>query len=334
MRVRSLFYAVLFLFAWSYCFAQTFTITDLGTLAGGDLSGAHAINASGQITGFAGNTDGSDAVFRYSNGVMTSLGTLGGSVGTGTSINSSGQIAGYSTNSTTYRAFITHGDTLVDIGDLGGGSATAYAINDQGVVVGNSYLADDEIHPFLYSNGTMIDLGTLGSNQPGWWNSAQGINKSGAVVGISYAADGNFFGFVWRKGKMYKLGTLGGLWSDATAINDKGQITGQAYTKDGLAHAFITQGTRLIDLGTIDGGSSSLWGFGINNAGVVVGQSTFKDTYHAFVYANGKIRDLNKLIPTGSGWTLLSANGINDKNQIVGVGMHNGQEHAFLLTLR
>ncbi len=44
------------------------------------------------------------------------------------------------------------------------------------------------------------------------------------------------------------------------------------------------------------------------------------------------MKDLNKLIPPGSGWVLVEADGVNDSGQIVGMGMHNGQEHAFLLT--
>ncbi len=42
--------------------------------------------------------------------------------------------------------------------------------------------------------------------------------------------------------------------------------------------------------------------------------------------------DLNSLIPSSSGWTLEDAYGINDYGQIVGVGIINGLEHAFLLT--
>jgi probable HAF family extracellular repeat protein len=100
-----------------------------------------------------------------------------------------------------------------------------------------------------------------------------------------------------------------------------------------LAHAFITNSSgKLTDLGTISGSTSTTWGFGINDSGVVVGQSTFGNTYHAFVYTGGKMKDLNKLITAGSGWTLIEADSINASGQIVGMGMHNGQEHGYLLT--
>jgi probable HAF family extracellular repeat protein len=133
---------------------------------------------------------------------------------------------------------------------------------------------------------------------------------------------------------MTKMGTLGGPWSQGYAINNKGQITGLAYTKNGSAHAFIANcGTcPLKDLGTFSGSTSTVWGFGINDAGIVVGQATFAGTYHAFVYGSGKIKDLNGMIPGGSGWVLIEADGINAAGQIVGMGTHNGQEHAFLLT--
>jgi hypothetical protein len=44
------------------------------------------------------------------------------------------------------------------------------------------------------------------------------------------------------------------------------------------------------------------------------------------------MRDLNDLIPAGSGWELETARGINDNGWIVGEGTFNGEHRMFLLT--
>jgi hypothetical protein len=43
------------------------------------------------------------------------------------------------------------------------------------------------------------------------------------------------------------------------------------------------------------------------------------------------MNDLNQLIRAGSGWQRITASAINDGGQIVGAGMFQGQQHAFLL---
>lgn len=44
------------------------------------------------------------------------------------------------------------------------------------------------------------------------------------------------------------------------------------------------------------------------------------------------VTDLNELIDPASGWILNNATGINESSQIIGRGMINGENHAFLLT--
>lgn len=321
------------------CTAQTsYTFTDLGAIGSNAFSVAKGVNATGQVSGATGpNNSAASQVFSYSNGTMTGLGTLGGNSGIGNSINASGQIAGYSQDASgAYRAFLATNGTLNDIGDLGGGSAVAYGINDVGQVVGSAVTSDGSNHPFLYGAGKMLDLGTLGSPKGGsWWNSAQGVNNSGQFTGTSYTANSGFFAFLWSNGKMTKMGTLGGPWSQGYAINNKGQVTGLAYTKSREAHAFLASCAtcKLKDLGAF-GKFGTTWGFGINDSGDVVGQATCncKTGYVAFLYSNGKLQDLNKLVSV-PGWTLIEADSINNAGQIAGTAMNDkGEEHGFLLT--
>jgi probable HAF family extracellular repeat protein len=184
-------------------------------------------------------------------------------------------------------------------------------------------------HAFLYSNGHMTDLGTLGGDT----STAYGISNRGVIVGYAYNQAGNFLGFFWRSGRMTALGTLGGTWSSAAAINNVNQITGQAYTRNNFAaHAFRLSNGIMTDLGTLGGTYS--WGLGINNSGTVVGRSDAQDnSQHAFISTNGgRMQDLNNMIPVGSGWMLGEATAINDAGQIAGYGTTNGETHAFLLT--
>ncbi len=49
-------------------------------------------------------------------------------------------------------------------------------------------------------------------------------------------------------------------------------------------------------------------------------------------WEGGTAFDLNTLLVDGGGWTLQSAEGINDRGQIVGYGQFGGQTRAYLLT--
>jgi probable HAF family extracellular repeat protein len=53
-------------------------------------------------------------------------------------------------------------------------------------------------------------------------------------------------------------------------------------------------------------------------------------TAHAYLWQNGAINDLNQIQTYNSGWELSDAHGINDLGNIVGWGLINNQEHAFI----
>jgi probable HAF family extracellular repeat protein len=100
-------------------------------------------------------------------------------------------------------------------------------------------------------------------------------------------------------------------------------------------HALLYSAGTVSDLGTL-GGTLSV-ATGINNHGQIVGyagnygDSAFYDK--AIIYSDGTMTDLNTLIDPGSGWTLQTANAINDNGQIVGYGINAaGQGHAYMLT--
>jgi probable HAF family extracellular repeat protein len=319
---RALSTFALAILASSAAFAQSYTVTDLGTL-GGAHTEANGIGSLGQIVGAAEGADGIYRAFLYSGRALHDLALFGDAQSTATAINASSQIAGYYYDHG-YKAYLMTNGNAVDLGNLGADYAVAWALNGHGDVVGDSKTSDLADHAFVYSHGVMRDLGTFGGGS----STALGINNGGQITGYAYTAAGDFVAFLWQGGTMTRIGTLGGDWSKGFAIDDTGQIVGQAYTAGNrAAHAFLYCGGQMFDLEGL--GNTYSAALAINASGTkVVGWSGD----HAFLYANGRMQDLNTLIPRNSGWTLVSATGIDDTGLITGTGQFHGEEHAFLLT--
>ena len=306
--------------------APAYNITDLGA---GD---AEAMNDSGQIA-----LNRPNGAFLYSNGTLTALGTLGGSSSYATALNDDGQVVGYSWTSGASgtpreHAFLYSDGTISDLGTLGGDYSYAAGINDSGQVVGRSETSGGSYHAFLYGNGTMHDLGVLpGTSASG----AVGINKSGVVAGWSDNPNGGTAqAFLYSNGTMNALDALG--WSNtlATAINDSGQVVGGSDTTSGSYQPFLYTNGTITAIGallpTLNRANS------INNSGQAVGYFNYNSPatpIRAFLYRDGTVYDLNNLIPSGSGWALDYASGINNLGQIIGWGTNQyGYADSFLLT--
>jgi probable HAF family extracellular repeat protein len=93
----------------------------------------------------------------------------------------------------------------------------------------------DKLHAFLWEDGTMTDLGTLGTGESYAW----AINNRGQITGYSDTSKGQTHAFLWEGGVMTDLGTLGGKYSFAYAINDHGQVVGASYTTSRAEHACL-----------------------------------------------------------------------------------------------
>jgi len=304
--------------------AQTYTVTDLGTLGGGQSNGI-AINAAGQVTGDALTPAAEGHAFLFTSGVMTDLGTLGATYSRGHSINATGQVTGYfgRQDNTMGRAFLYSGGVMTDLGALGGRYSTGLAINEPGQVTGFAVTADNVFRAFLYDSGVMRDLGTLGGANS--WGNA--LNTAGQVTGESETAAGERHAFRYSDGVMTHLGTLGGTYSEGFAINDGGQVTGYSTTGDNNLHAFLYSNGVMKDLGTL-GGTYSV-GFAVNAAGQVTGDAATTAggaEEHGFLYSGGVMTDLGTL-----GGTRSSALAINARGQVTGWSTTaSGIAHAFL----
>jgi probable HAF family extracellular repeat protein len=329
-------------------------VMDLGVLPGGAVSQANWVSGNGLIAGFSQSGQMDPLVgFPENRGVLwydskiVDLGTLpGGHESLALAVNNRGQVVGFGFNNvpdpisltgfpTQTRALLWQDGAIKDLGTLGGPDAIGGGINNRGEVFGISYTPIDpaagfpSIHPFLWRNGTMLDLGSLGGTD----SEPNAINESGEVVGFStLAGDAVSHPFVWRTGKLQDLGTLGGRNANARWINNRGDIIGRAdlagpapQDHDGV---LWTNG-QTIDLGTLPGDACSNAYF-INAHGQIVGTSENRDLCHiavgehAFLWEDGRMTDLNTLIPPGAELQLTYAVAINDQGVIAGFGVPPG----------
>jgi probable HAF family extracellular repeat protein len=196
--------------------------------------------------------------------------------------------------------------TFTFLGALPGASDSfASGISESGDVAGAS-----GPHAFLYHQGQLLDLGTLG----GFFSFATALNDSGRVVGLSQPS-GTFVphAFLSVGGQMTDLGTLGGPFSAANGISQSGHlVVGDSATSLGSSHAFQYRGGQLQDLGTLGGDFSSATG--VNDSGKVVGASNLVAGSffpHAFLISGSQMTDINPGIPGGifSNATAINQNG-------------------------
>ena len=129
-----------------------------------------------------------------------------------------------------------------DLGTFGGENSTANAINNIGQIVGYADVPGSDWHAFVYSGGSMHDLGTL---YGGSGSEATSINDLGQVVGSSYTSSGAAVAFFYSgSGSIVDLNTLiradsGWTLEWATGINDSGQIVGYGSGPTGQTDAFL-----------------------------------------------------------------------------------------------
>jgi probable HAF family extracellular repeat protein len=250
--------------------------------------------------------------------------------------------------------------TVVEIPSLGGPYTEPRSVNNRGQVTGFSDVdANGASHAFLYADGRITDLGTLGGRE----SYANAINASGEIAGTSETSAGFEHAFVYRMGAMQDLGTLGGFNSSGSDIDDYGRIVGTSEDRDGFNRAwFYDQGSLtaltidseyaaaeaissdyfmvagqyratpteihayvlgylFLDLGTLGGDQSYV--SAINSRGEVVGMSTTATGgFTGFLYRDHSMK------PLVAGYS--EPSDINDAGIVVGSAQFGTDGHAFV----
>lgn len=278
--------------------AQTGTVDPLG-----EFWGSAYFCGAGNCQGWQNLQRG----FRWRNGAMAALPTLGGNNDEAFGVNNRGQIVGMAETATQDPSCVSPqvldfeaviwgpkpGQIQVLPALPGDSIGAALAINDKGQVVGLSGICAvptsfaPGVHAVLWEKGAVTDLGGFGGAMN---NSALGINNRGQIVGQSdLPGDTTWDAFLWENGEMTDLGTLSGDFSSvASDINDKGQVVGTSCDVNFNCRAFL--------------------------------------------WENGVMTDLNTLLPPNPALQLISGEGINDRGEIAGTAFDpsTGQAPAFL----
>jgi probable HAF family extracellular repeat protein len=277
---------------------------------------------------------------------------IGGTASRANSINDQGWVTGWSEvyGDTAQHATLWRNGVFTDLGTLGGlNSQVEFPDkNKRGIVLGGAEISASDPFaenfcnfgsnliclPFMWRNGVMTPLPTLGGNN----GYATDLNDRGQAVGFAETATNDpncitpqvfdFEAVMWelKSGEVQELPHFpGDRIAAALAINDKGQaVGGSGVCESPLAsfnaslHAVLWPhgpNGEVIDLGTFGGVMSNL-AFYINSKGQVVGISDLPGdaTGHAFLWENGVLTDLGTL--PGDFYSV--AYGINDNSQVVG----------------
>lgn len=201
--------------------------------------------------------------------------------------------------------------TLTDLGAMGGTQSHAYFVNKHGQVAGDFTLNGK--HAFLWDNGTMRDIGLLGTDR----STVTGLNDLGEVIFNRESSPGEFSALLWSGGALIDLGTLPGDSSaQALAINNRGQVVGTSSDTYGT-RAFIWEKGTMTPLPTL--GGTSTYAYLINDAGQAAGYAVTVDfETRAVLWDRGRIIDLSSTSPGSPCFCVSNARGLNTRGDVVG----------------
>lgn len=204
---------------------------DLGSFGGSGGAEAWGMSDDGRVVvGYSFTGPSIYHAFRWENGVMQDLGTLGGDTSWAYDASAYGSVvvgAAVWSGDGRNRAFRwTAAGGMENLGTLPGGiRSVARAVSADGNVVAGWSGSDNLIHhAFRWTRAT----GMVSIHNPAWGNSeAQGMSADGSTIVGAWASPSwnPTRAFRWTAATgMQDLGTLGGEWAEAWAASEDGSI--------------------------------------------------------------------------------------------------------------
>jgi uncharacterized membrane protein len=175
---------------------------------------------------------------------------------------------------------------------------------------------------------------------------ATGSNEGIQIVGWVQNSLFGQMGAFWNNDAKHTLSLLQPLpadWSSiAWGVNDLGQAVGESHPpflsrpvlwNNDAAHTPVALPLLPDDNYGVAFAVNSL-GRAIGTSAYAVPGSTNVGPSRFVIWRDGGVFDLQMLLDpvSGAGWTVIGVSAINNLGQIVGAGLHNGQQVAFVMT--
>jgi len=252
-----------------------------------------------------------------------------------TAVNDRDEIVGYRVTSGAVTAehpfFWARGKIRGLDGTGGWHGGEALDLNNKGQIAGytDTGNSEDQGDDALYWPSAGVIAKNLGEKMKWRHSDARAINNRGAVVGYWIDTEHVRHPYLLSNGHVTDLGRVSPDCKTnnyAVAVSDAQQVVGYCCDdKTMTSYVFLWQNGRIANLGLMDGRSATP--YGINNHGQIVGRAGDS----AFLWTDGRFWDLNDLLSHKSGIAIQDALAINDRGEIVAMGIWKGKEAGFLL---
>jgi probable HAF family extracellular repeat protein len=306
-----------------------YTLTLIDLFDGDFANTAFAINNAGQVAGFSNAPTGHHA-WRWTEGVLDDIGSVGGPFMHARDINELGQVVGFGNDDGgLWVGWRWDGGSMETIPSLGGDGSRAWGINDLSEVVGDAQIPSNFWNAILWTSGDPVNLGTLGGAN----SQAYAVNNSSQIAGFAVTPDIDARAVIWQGDEIIQL-EQPPEYPDSVAygVNEAGIAVGTVGVGDFVIvpATWGAEGLQILPHLGDDQAKSYVWT--LNESGQAVGWTElgFADVV-ATTWIDGEVHDLNGLVNTTVDITLVQAWDINNEGRIVGMGLTETGPRAFLL---